>query len=140
MADLDPDQPLIPRHREEAKILLLKARIDALRAKARQEAETKKKQPTARSTMEDEPPYLTGPYSPIPNPGWNETRMLTEWPDWVEEAPWRLMGARNQDYRCAKFYASMAAEGQLADPTKMREPFGDLNCCQGTPNLTPLWP
>lgn len=69
-----------------------------------------------------------GAYIPIPNPGWREARDLAEWPEWVEECPWRLMGSRDEDQRASGRMAQLDAEGRLANPLRFPLPFGDFEC------------
>lgn len=132
MSDQDPEQPFQPLPMEEARLRLLFARLDKLREKARKEAEFLQQCKDSPSSYE---PVNTGePYQPIPNPGWNETRILAEWPDWVEEKPWRILQMRDLDRREARSQAQAAAEGRLADPCGFRAPFGDLSCYQPIEN------
>jgi hypothetical protein len=76
-------------------------------------------------------------YELLPNPGWNEVRVLADNPEWAQTHPWRLLGARDEDRRTEKRHAKMYAAGLLASPFQFGPLHGDFSCYSPIPNPGP---
>ncbi|NTW85529.1 MAG: hypothetical protein HGB30_05125 [Holophagaceae bacterium] len=76
-------------------------------------------------------------YELLPNPGWNEVRMLADNPEWAQTHPWRLLGARDEDRRTEKRHAKMSAAGILASPFQFGPLHGNFSCYSPIPNPGP---